>query len=351
MPARFCVACGCECGPWLCLAVLVVQALPPPPHAQENIALRDADKTGCVYRAPKSGKLLEQTMSEVTNQRRRRPAGPGDGACGDAWHVRFRHYLRPSCCCEVHRTAAGRWILLKPMSVELAEQALAMHNANVRTRQNMVKDGGKRLLTRVAAGGTHYLVKQFNGMRFRGPWRTDRLAWLNHHRFASLGMPACACYGWLNSAIPGRGFLILEDLGETTAADCLVNAKNAGERRPIVELAACRMGQMHIVGVDHCDLKLENFMVDHSAPDTDMALALVDLDRVHFYRTMTPRKRRLRNLDQVLNLLSKHAAAAEGMRFLAQYRRVAGGDALDHRTALDAIRRHWGVSTGQTQCR
>jgi len=245
------------------------------------------------------------------------------------------------CNCDTHNTAAGKWRLRKPIDLDTGEKVIALHRQNINTQRNIVKADLKRRLSRVHIGGASYIVKEYKCARFRGPWRPDRISWRNHHHLERLGLPTCHCYAWLKAAEPGIGFLILEDLGQMTAMQYLQQATERGARRRIIEDIGQIMGQLHIRGVDHCDFTPVNFMLAGKRCDCAGALTLIDVDSVNFHRHLIPRKRRLRNIDQLFELLSTCIFRAEALRLLAKYRRIVGREALDTLTGLACINRYW----------
>ena len=255
---------------------------------------------------------------------------------------RRRHwrFLQPSCFCDVVRTNLGKWVLCKPMSAATADHLVKLHRDNMRESKNLVKKGDKRFLSRVETGGKSYVVKEFTGMAFRGPWRTDRVSWLNHHHLARLGIPTCKAFGWLRAANGSGGFLILEDLGPETALQFLQRPTNPSARRNVLDEVGRITAWLHLSGVDHYDLTLANFMLTQKQDGKPRHLALVDVDKVYFYAGKTPPDRRRRNLDQLLELLYRHATKKEVLRLLARYRQIAGRAALDKPTALAKVEAH-----------
>lgn len=90
-------------------------------------------------------------------------------------------------------------------------------------------------------------------------------------------------------------------------------------RKAIVALAEL-IGQMHTVGVIHCDLHAQNLLVRTDTPDP--ALVLMDLHRMKKRRRLS-RRARVANLGQLLHDRFEWTSRTDRLRFLKHYLRIS----------------------------
>ncbi|MCK5804491.1 MAG: hypothetical protein KAI66_16755 [Lentisphaeria bacterium] len=224
-----------------------------------------------------------------------------------------------SSICEERRTDEGRWLLHKPFPLEQAEEAVAQHLRNMENETDVVKRDVKRCLSRVRMDDETFLVKEFV---CPGPWgsfRSDARSWFAAHRLHTRLVPAAASLAWLKHN-DGRGFQILEDVGEKTLMDEMREGADWQRRRRMIEAAGQIIGLLHAARVDHGDLKPANF-VSGGCP---LTLRLVDFDGMRFPRSPLLRAQRARGFEQLFENLHRYMTPREACRFLLSYATYAG---------------------------
>ncbi len=239
------------------------------------------------------------------------------------WTSRQKKLLHSSSICAIKKTDAGIWLLLKPFSLETAAAALEQHLNNFDEQKNILKVEKKRRLSRVASNSESLVVKEF---RHPGPWgrfRPDCRSWLNTYRLKMHGIPAAQCRAWLKHA-DGRGFLFLQDMGDTNLHVALKNAVgNMHEQRLLLRHGARVAAGLHQARIVHGDLKLSNIMIEKPAGSSTAKPMLIDSDDVRFNQRMTL-GRRAKNLGQMLNTFPKALGKWPRLRFLVHYRKETG---------------------------
>lgn len=249
------------------------------------------------------------------------------GFCRDMhrrWRGRRLRLLKQSSLCSRHETSNGTWLLRRPVELGVAEAAVAQHETNFAIGRNIVKCDRRRQLSRVCVDGRQYIVKEFRRpRRLPAGLRPDGRSWLNTYRLEMAQLPVARCWGWLRSC-DGRGYLVLDDLGDQTLIDTLQTGGTQAERREVLSAAGRLAAWLHDAGVVHGDLNSSNFMVNREWGYPQMPLVLVDSDRIHVRRWDVSIRSRQRNLLQTLDLVRLAATRRECLRFLASYRRTSG---------------------------
>ena len=188
-----------------------------------------------------------------------------------------------------HFTSSGKWEIAESFSIHRAEDIIFVHHNNMIKGTYVLKRDYKRQLSRVKEGKESYVVKEF---RRPGPWwifRPDAISWKNAYKMRDLGMPVAKVYAWLKSK-DGRGFIIMEDLGDLVLSHILKDlTPDSSERRFFIEQIAQLVARLHRKNVVYGDLKLTNVMI------RDSSLFLVDWDKIK-------QKKRLRLTDRLFNL-------------------------------------------------
>lgn len=245
--------------------------------------------------------------------------------------------LGPGPLCRQHQSSNGRWLLLDPFPPATAEKAFDQHRQNLASKRDILKIDRKRQLSRVAGDGRSLVVKEFRKPGPWGRWRPDCRSWLNTRRLADHGIPVARCRAWLKHR-DGRGFLILEDVGDLTLDEALRNAGSIGCQRRLLRAATRLAAWLHRARIVHGDLKLSNIMVPAESADPRMPLTLIDSDAIHFNREPTPAAR-AKNLYQMLDTFPPCISDCARLRFMVDYRRAAGLDAHQLRPVIDIVNR------------
>jgi len=246
------------------------------------------------------------------------------------WPGRRSRLLQQSSLCDLAAADGGQWHLYHPFALATASAARRAHEENVRAHA-LLKDDRKRRLSRVVVEGRSYIVKEFLRPGV-GPWRSDRRAWLNLYRLRPYAHPACRCHAWLRQ--PGRGFLVLEDVGHENLLKALRRLPPL-ERRPLLRAAMELIGALHVRGTLPGDMKASN-LVCCEPGDRRGRLCLVDADDVRFAVRLSTAQR-ARNLAQFLANLPATVGLREKLRAAVAYRGSTGLDRDGLRQVLSAM--------------
>jgi lysophospholipid acyltransferase (LPLAT)-like uncharacterized protein len=219
-------------------------------------------------------------------------------------------------------TAAGCWRLLPGLDAATAQTLVDAHAAALAAGTTAVlKNDRKRALTRVVHAGRSWVVKEYRRPGPWGPFRADARAWRQNQRLHGWDMPVPACPGWLRGR-DGRGWLILEDVGQTSLYWALKLAPPERHGR-LLQYAATIIARLQRRRIWHRDLKVGNFLCDEAAVGRP-AMHLVDLDDVRFGAADTA-ARRARNLAAFVTSAQAFTASPRAWRrFWAAYRRESG---------------------------
>lgn len=198
------------------------------------------------------------------------------------WPKRRRKLLTDSGFCHCGRTPQGLWRWRTDFERTVAEAAVAEYRRIASgDREEMLKDGSKRGVARVAAEGADYVVKEF----YRpGPWgrfSSDCRSWLHHWRLEMYGFPVPRCYAWLRST-EGRGYLVMEHFPGDLFGAVLLQRRGSPEQVQQLYQALVRLLRgLYGWRIVHEDLKTQNLIVT-SADADDVRLGLIDNDAVLF---------------------------------------------------------------------
>jgi tRNA A-37 threonylcarbamoyl transferase component Bud32 len=241
---------------------------------------------------------------------------------GKHWPSRKAKLLKNSSLCERRQAPHGAWQLFRAFPLKAADAAVLQHRQNLQNQTNILKIDRKRQLTRVTFEGRTLVVKEFRRPGPWGRWRSDCRSWLNTYRLKTYGLPAAQCLAWLKHD-DGRGFLILEDVGDLDLHRALRDAQESPRQRELLHFAARLAAWLHQSRIVHGDLKLSNMMVLKAPRNPQMPLSLIDSDSIRFNQRLTA-ARRAKNLCQMLGTFPPSLGAVARLRFLAYYRRETG---------------------------
>lgn len=220
-----------------------------------------------------------------------------------------------------HSSSLGKWAINKSFSLNLAEEIIAIHQFNIENRTNILKIDHKRQLSRVTKGKDSYVVKEF---RRPGPWwilRPDAISWRNSHKLKKLNVPIPKVFAWLRSR-DGRGFIIMEDLGDQVVGPILKKiVPDSSERIFLIEKIASFVGFLHSKNIVYGDLKLTNVII------RDGNLYLIDTDKIKIKKRLKL-KDRIYNLEQILNSFPENITKDEIYMFFKTYLYLMGLDLL-----------------------
>jgi len=173
--------------------------------------------------------------------------------------------------------------------------------------QVIVKEYEKRALEPLVAGRGPAAWKAAHGLRVRGFPGVRPLAFLARRR--------------------GGGWLVMETAaGERLDHHVVALARDHGERSPKFGAAVRRVSDavadlvraLHHAGVYHGDLKACNLFVA-ARPGGEVALTLVDVDRVRFGRRPVDERRRIKNLAQLHAAVTTHVSRSMRTRWFRRY--------------------------------
>jgi len=197
-----------------------------------------------------------------------------------------------------------------------------------------LKRDRKRQLTRVAVADQSFVVKEYLSPGPWGVWAADCRSWLNSNRLSWYQIPAVRPFAFLHQP-DGRGFLVLEDVGEQTLLHELRKEQVPAVRCKWLKAVAGLLASLHRFRIEHGDLKLANIMIRPQHDSFEIPLVLVDLDAVRFGVRMTIRQRAA-DLAQVLESLPG-GQGSEPYRLLAEYRQAARLTRAELREVRDAL--------------
>ena len=237
------------------------------------------------------------------------------------WRGRKRRLLRESSLCSEEKTEQGRWLLRKPFTLETARDAAERHFSDADASANtLLKNDRKRQISRIQTMGKTYVIKVFSDPGVRGPFRPDRISWLNAYRLELHSVPAARHYAWLRLSA-GLGLLTMEDVGPLCLYHELARLSPL-QRRPLLYQAATLLALIHTALVAPRDMKMSNIMIHQKPGFPHMPLTLIDCDSIRFSRRVRDRDR-TRNLGQMLGTIKGGTGWLERLRFLAKYRQEA----------------------------
>ena len=222
---------------------------------------------------------------------------------------------------ERHFTTLGKWEIDNIFPLELAEEIVLEHHYNVKKGINLIKKDHKRQLSRVKREKENYVVKEF---RRPGPWwifRPDAISWRNAYKLRALDVPVASVYAWLRSN-DGRGFIIMEDLGDLVLSYILKQlVPDSSERRFFIEKVAQLAAKIHRKKLVYGDLKLTNVIIKN------LSLFLVDMDRIKQKNSLTLADR-LYNLKQIIGSFPNDLTDDEFHLFCNMYIKSCVADKL-----------------------
>jgi len=206
----------------------------------------------------------------------------------------------------------GKWEIIKGFDVSLAEGIIDLHFSNIREGKNILKIDHKRQLSRVFYEEKSYVVKEF---RKPGPWwifRPDRISWKNSQKLILIKINVPQVYAWLRF-YDGRGFIIMEDLGDNVVSYLLRNLNPESKMRiELIKRVAELAFHIHSKKIVYGDMKLTNIILK------DSDLFLVDMDKIKIKRVMRL-KDRAYNLRQIFLSFPKDITENELLLFLESY--------------------------------
>jgi len=213
---------------------------------------------------------------------------------------------------KTYFTSLGRWELLDTFSLRVAEAVVKLHLVNIKENKNILKIDHKRQVSRVVSKDKSYVIKEF---RKPGPWwifRPDYISWKNSIRLKELDIAVPSVYAWLRSK-DGRGFIIMEDLGDQVLKSVLQNiGPELPERVELIKKLSKLVASVHSKNLVYGDMKLANVLLK------DGSLFLVDMDKVKLKKRLNLRDRAY-NLVQILNSFPKDLTKRELDIFLETY--------------------------------
>ncbi len=206
----------------------------------------------------------------------------------------------------------GKWEILEGFEPSLAEEIINLHLLNIKERKNILKIDYKRQLSRVFYEKKSYVVKEF---RRPGPWwifRPDRISWKNSHKLISMRINVPQVYAWLRF-YDGRGFIIMEDLGDNVVSYILRDLKPESKKRTdLIKMVAELASHIHSKKIVYGDIKLTNIILK------DHRLFLVDMDKIRIKRVIKL-KDRAYNLRQIILSFPEDITENELLLFLESY--------------------------------
>ncbi|MCP5059684.1 MAG: phosphotransferase [bacterium] len=246
----------------------------------------------------------------------------GEAARDKAWRhgkSRTRRLLRPGRRCDAIGVDEGVGLRWHEFPEQAVRDSLAAHREALEAKGppgcEVLKNDGRSRITRALVGGRAVFVKEVlprGPLRiladvFRGSpaWR----GWRAGHGLRERGLAAALPLATIDArrfGLTRRSWLIVEDLAP--AVD-LLDLPEAARPASLRALGAW-LGQLHLRGVDHGDLKATHLF---ARPDAADAMpALIDLEGLCFRRRI-PEARRLAALAE-LNASLPDAWSAEGRR-------------------------------------
>ncbi|MBW2395006.1 MAG: phosphotransferase [Deltaproteobacteria bacterium] len=232
----------------------------------------------------------------------------GEAARDKAWRhgkSRTRRLLRPGRRCDAIRLDEGVGLRWHEFPERAVRDSLAAHRAALDGKgppgSEVLKDDGRSRITRTRAGGRAVFVKE---VLPRGPLRVLADAfrgspawrgWRAGHGIRERGLAAALPLATIDArhfGLTRRSWLVLEDLAP--AVD-LLDLPEDGQPAALGALGAW-LGQLHLRGIDHGDLKATHLFARSDAPAA--MPALIDLEGLRFRRRI-PEARRLTALAEL----------------------------------------------------
>ncbi len=205
---------------------------------------------------------------------------------------RQKKYLRKSSQVNVWDSKTGRVVAKKSCSRDVIDEALSKFEES---DYEVLKDDKKRRIFRIVVGERSFVVKHFLKPHFWGRWRSDARSWLNSIGMQIMKVPVVEYAAWCRCN-DGSGIVVMNDGGRLSLYNTIKqNDKRSGQ---LLQKAGCIVGQLHLVGIYHNDLKMSNFIVTD-----DHDVKLVDLDDVKFGYDFKKITKVLDNLSPFLNHL------------------------------------------------
>ena len=251
----------------------------------------------------------------------------------ESWSSRRKYYLGRSKKCQILQTANGKWVLLRPFSIDSAQSIIDTYLREKGATHQPLKNV-QILKRRVKVAGHFYIVQEFinsDRILFTKP---DRQYWLMSHRLHTYGIPVVQPLVWFKRRL-SSSIVILPDIEGTTLNKALTDAP-AHARRKIVRKLAKLISALHQFQFTLNDSKPGNFIVTLHQSHKNIKLWIFDVYHVQWKEHLTSEMRFgiLKDLVSTLQSIVNNRCLYE---FLAEYKKEAPLSKQEMRSWINRI--------------